>query len=512
MAFYNNRLYCNLVYLETINGKVQTFWDVYQWDPITHDFFQQVGTPRELGGSSSIRTHSSPNIDANSNGEVGIVWQESSQEKTVINVQSPSYPAPGYTYTLPAIQFADSYVLAGYTDGTLKNCTSYRGWLASRDHATSDNPPILFNQCLNPDVAVGASGIISVVYINSYALPLTTPVDAEESLVVRQFRFLDECGPAQLVDSHTWDESKGASIGTPRIAASGNPIHPEDVEVVLDWKDHPCEEGFGLRTYMEIRNFGKSPVNSSTSAFRSAFKTVSMPLVIGTNSLPATEPVVSYYNRTNSGGDFYIVSWTGKDYDLAGTGYGKDIWARSLFKGILLTSVGYSRVNTADKGNQFAPSVAARYMNIQGTDDNPSAHFFFDEFASRVSYKETITFGFGGGGGIYRNMVGNGPIHTEEVKKGNEASPSRRKAVFEAYPNPFSTSVQLNLGLEPGERAQRIVVCDLMGRVVEDIHLPPADALAPTYTWHPKQALAEGTYLLRFTTDKRTQYTTLTKR
>ena len=111
LAIYNGNLFAAVVYLAKdeslgVNATVQTYLDIYQWNGSS--FLRYAGfnggVPKALGvaGISNAygtanRIHSSPNIDANAAGKVGIVWQETSTESAEIRVVSPSYPSPaGY--------------------------------------------------------------------------------------------------------------------------------------------------------------------------------------------------------------------------------------------------------------------------------------------------------------------------------------------------------------------------------------------------------------------------------
>ena len=111
LALYNGGLFAAVVYLAKdeslgVNATVQTYLDIYQWNGSSFVRYAGFngGFPKALGvaGISNAygtanRIHSSPNIDANADGKVGIVWQETSTESAEIRVVSPSYPSPaGY--------------------------------------------------------------------------------------------------------------------------------------------------------------------------------------------------------------------------------------------------------------------------------------------------------------------------------------------------------------------------------------------------------------------------------
>jgi hypothetical protein len=482
MATYNGITYADIVYLATNSaGLRQTYWTVYKWDPGAQAFGLHMNAI-PLGGT--VRNHASPNIDSNDSGVVGIVWQESATEIATITVVSPSYPFPGYTYTQPQLTFADSYVFPARIYGAY-GCTSTKGVLVTAAQG-KPNPPILFNQSLSPDVAVGSTGITSVAYINSYAIPGASPVQVSNRLVVQQLNFRGDNCLGDSIDSYSWSEKDGASVGTPRIAASAAAANPTDVEVVLDWQADICEEGYGPRHYQEIRNFGKFQ-----GKWRYPYTTVSIPYVVGTNNTETIQPVVSYYSYDAQ--EFYVVDWTGTDYQ---NGDAHDVWSRYLRNGIVLTPSAYSRVNDKDhlKGNQQLASVAARYIKQPFS----AVHFFADENYSVVSYKYTTV------------SSGAGPLRPANTNQdGTQPATAPTSAPIQAYPNPSSSSVDFNLHLRKGETVRQLTVVDLMGRVLDQVAVPSSQSAEQVISWQPKQALPQGTYVVKLVTNQRAETITI---
>jgi hypothetical protein len=477
MAYHDGDVYANVVYLATTGGSTRTYWAVYRWDAGSQTFTLAVA-PQALG--SPDRNHSSPNIDANSHGEVGIVWEEFIVETATITVTNPSYPA-GYTYTQQNLALADSYVLPARIDGTVTFCNSLRGILVSADPGPQD-PPVLFNQSLNPDVAVGLTGLISVAYINSYAVATASPVITARRLVVRQLRY-EDCRPSALVDSREWYE--GVSVGTPRIAASTKT--EDEVEIALDWRDTYCEEGVGPRTYAEIHNFGKSD-----GRWRDGFTTVSLPYRPGEDSPETIEPAIAYLNQ--EGENFYVIDWTAYDYDKGGNGQQRDVWSRTFRAG---DPVGqdFSRVNSFFDGNQQAPSVAARYND----DPRTSVHLFNNEALSTVYYKQTVS------------LPGTGPLFRPATAAATALAPETG-AVLQAYPNPSAAGVNFRLRLSEGEQVKELAVYDLLGRVVDRVDVrPAAHGSSSELTWQPKAELPQGVYQVRLTTTRRTVRTAINR-
>ena len=491
MAPVGSTLYADVVYLATdASGKARTYWDVYVWNSTTRVFARKSGfTPVPLG--ATVRSHVSPNIDANKSGTASIVWDEYASETVTYSVTSPSIN-PAYVFTQPGLAFGDVYVLPVNIDGTPATaCGSYRGVVISVDPTDPVAPPLLFNRYLNPDVAVGPTGITSVAYIHN-----SNDISGNNtsSLEVKQVTF-DGCNINLQVDKKAWVGSGG---GTPRIAATSNSaaIKVKDIEIVLDWSSTPCEEGFGPRSYQAIYNYGKND-----NAFRKDPTVVSMPVVVGVNSLPATQPVVSYYSGTAQ--DQYIVAWTGYNYDVAGgTGLLNDVWARSLTNGTLIYPY-YSRVNLGPDedptippaGNQQVPSVAARYSLVPLS----SVHLFADDAQSLVFYKNVT--------------VAAGDKSLARVAGGTKTGDTTTDPAqpLEAFPNPSSAAVDFNLHLREGEVVQQLTVVDLMGRVLDKIAVPASKSTEQKLTWQPKQAVPAGSYVVKLVTNQRTENITLNR-
>ncbi len=495
LAFYQGQLYADVVYLAsyttTVNSVTttytRTFFDSYRWDNANKRFDQSTLVRNPLGvatvanlpgfsGLSSIpRLHSSPNIDANSAGIVGLVWQEKSTETAQITVLSPSYsgtsapPYPnGYTYISEGLVFAESYLAPANANGTLlfPTCGSWRGSLISFPQAYTatptpalNNAPILFNQTLKPDVAVGSDGRWWVAYLVSAATQGEPPVTAGLNLVLRKVDF--DCNSITgTYYSQAWQS--GVTLNPPRVAASPDPARPDDVEVVQAWAGTPCQEGFGTRYYYEVRNWGRSG-----GAFRPNYSLVSQVQVTGTSGRPAYDPVVAFYGSESTFSGTYVVAWTGENYPANANG--QDVWSRSLNAGVPLTP-DYSRVNYASPtnanpiGNQRTPSVAARYSGTS----NAAAYCWADDNTSTVCYRYSTLAA--GSGALNRPAADGGTGST---------APARR---LEAFPNPFGGSVEFRVSLRPGEAVQSIQVTDLSGRVLDTVPTAAGTAARPTGT------------------------------
>ena len=500
MAYYNGQLYADVVYLAsyqvptgtTTTTNTRAFFDSYRWNSATKQFDASTRVRQPLGvetvsnlpgfnGPPDIpRLHSSPNIDANANGQVGIVWQEKSTETAQVTILSPSYsgtsnpPYPnGYTYLMEGLVFADSYVLPATADGTgYLGCSNWRGNLISMPKLynpnptpTSNNPPIFNTQTLLPDVAVCADGYLWVSYLVSSATQGEPPVTAGLNLVVRKV-FFKGCDLVDTSLSKAWQE--GVTLNPPRLATGPDLAGANDVEVVQAWAGGACEEGYGSRSYYEIHNWG-----GSGGVFRPDFNLVSQVQVKGINGLRATEPVVAFYGTDAStplNGD-YVVAWTGLNYPANASE--ADVWSRSLKAGVP-QAPGYSRVNYASPDNtkpvgaQRTPSVAARFSGAK----NGVAFAWADEPTSTVRYRYST---LPAGSGQLNRPAAGGPTGDT-----GSAAPARR---LEAFPNPFGSSVEFRVRLQPGEAVQSIQVTDLSGRVLDTV--PTAAGAASTSEYTP---------------------------
>ncbi|GAB3856158.1 hypothetical protein GCM10028822_28120 [Hymenobacter terrigena] len=486
MAYYNGNLYADVVYLSDASGANRVYRNVYLWNGSA---FVMQGSSLPLGSGNQLpnvlgfqpdpvlREHSAPNIDANADGVVGIAWQESSVETAQITVVSASYPPPGYTYISRNLTFAEGYFLLGQIDGGL-SCNT-RGFAVSRDFsgtAPYQNPPVLANQTLLPDIAVTPQGKIWLAYINSSATQGPPPVTAGINLVIKQVSF-DICqlqGSTGLTRVYAINDV----VNPPRIAATPNINAPNEMEVVrAQTSGGGCFSG----PAHYIFNYGYANNEYHEVAVINAEMT----------DREADEPVVAYYGGDNNKSFYnqYIVSWTGRDYE---NGQGKDIWSRTWLAGLSAGTGDYSRVNTLTEGDQLHPSVAARYCG----DSKSSAHLFVNQTASDLGYKLTNT-----PAGTPLNRVSN---------QGNPTSSTQTpvKAV-QAFPNPFTQTVDFSLHLQSQESVQRLQVTDLSGRVLETLTLPAAGE--QTISWHPKQALPTGSYMVRMVTNKRTETISLGK-
>ncbi|RAK67938.1 T9SS type A sorting domain-containing protein [Hymenobacter edaphi] len=499
-AYYNDELYAAVVYLAKnvnlgANATVRTYLDIYRWDgsSFQRDNPQNSGNPLALGVAgisnstgTANRIHSSPNIDANANGTMGVVWQETSVETAQIRVISPSYPGPsGYTFTQD-VRFAESYVLSGNIDGTNIPCTVPRGTNAARIAAPSNpNPPILFNQTLLPDIAVSPNGVLSFCYISSSADPTSTPVTSGTSLVVKQY--VADCGafgPGFSLPTYSW--SLPGNHGAPRIAATGNPANDQasDVEVVMAWSGGACLEGIGTRAYYEIHNWGRSG-----GAWRPSPTVVSIPTVATDNGYAVANPVVAFVGT--EGDEFsneYVVAWEGLNYPDEGKEI--DVWSTTLKAGSLTFGNSYSRVNEQADGEQIIPSVAGRYSG----ENRATAYLFYDKTIPQLSFRHSSA------------QAGDGPLQRPAGTPLPSISPN---GVIQAYPNPSSSAVNFNLHLRKGETVQQLTVVDLLGRVVDHVKVPGQQATTQVLSWQPRQSLPQGSYVVKLVTNQRTENITV---
>lgn len=486
MAYMGKKLYANVVYLASGNGFTRTYRNVYLWNGSQ---FVPWGNPQALGrlsinniagypGPNPIpRVHSSPNIDANREGVVGIVWQEASVETATITVVSPSYPS-GYTYQQNNLVFAESFVVPGTIDGGLSCSSTPSGYLVSKNTdaiQTAQNPPILYNQTLKPDVAVSPTGKIWVSYIVSAASQGEPPVQAGLNLVVKQFEF-DMCDFV-ITKSNVW--SKDITLDPPRIAATPNLSSPDNVEVVQAGTGGGC---FSNSWY--IRNFGYSDTK-----FRENYTIVNDGVV----DHAAEEPVVAFYSgQYGEYSDKYFVAWTGHQYNTDDTNE-EDIWARTLHSGDAEPDI--SKVNKEFDGTQRTPSVAARYSG----ESNSSAHLFVNDHTEQLGHKLTPT------------MIGTDNLDRPGSSVGDDAPSPARAERLQAFPNPFQQQVDFKVSLKPGEVVQQLVVMDMLGRVVETVPVPASQAQQRIISWKPKQHVPAGTYSVKLVTSQRTEIAVLKK-
>lgn len=544
LAYSGDDLYANLVYIDgdRINYKVMR-WDynTRRFDMITNPAVA-LGNPRYL--------HSYPNIDANSQGLVAVTWQQTVTDKVNITVASTSNYFP--TYTFPQlITFGRALVAAGDITGTFHPCyyDQYR-FNAGNIGVFVVNPPKgLFEQTLHPDVAISegtdADAIISSTFVRHFVSGKGL-FSIHNKVAIVQTHYgqcdaggKDDPGPSEPGDNpagagsssnpnnliarlrvyqqHEWGYSRNDVVGTPRIAATGLPRNffdrGTDVEVVIDRTVTDCGP-----TQYAIWNFGKS-----RGMFRDTFTLVS-PAGRGGGGEPSyirsVEPVVSYSvvipNRAfDQVTTTYLVDWTGgtengSDYDL---GEQTDVWAVTMANGEhfyngsagpLAQPDGYNRVNRQGRGNQYAPSVAGRYLqgNLVGRyaqysaeellkmlrlgmipGASPSVHLFFDDLARQLSYRRSGDFA---GVGIAFQQRPAGP----------------GTGLLHAYPNPSEGAVTVGFALHPGEAVRSLQVLDALGRPVAELPLPAAGA--NSVEWKPAANLPAGVYTVRAVTSERT--------
>ncbi|MDO7876243.1 T9SS type A sorting domain-containing protein [Hymenobacter sp. ASUV-10] len=512
MSYMGNNLYADVVYIATNSNASpatsQTYLDIYLWNGTA---FVQQGSPRPLGlaGIAAYtgpgaplpkgnRIHSNPNIDANISGKVGIVWQETSTETATVTVYSPTYgpngipPYPnGYSFNMTTT-FADSYVLDCNIDGTGFYCSyPYRGSHVVRGigpNTTASNPNILFNQSLTPDVAVSPLGVVSFCYISASADPTALPVTAGKSLVVKQYG--RDCTVFNSNVGGTYSWAIPNTLGVPRMAATASLASSDDldVELVMAWSDSPCTNS-GPRNYYEIRNWGKS-----AGSWRPNYTTVSIPTVSTQNGYDAVAPAVAFLSdQTNP--YQYVVAWSGLNYPSTGNGY--DVWSRTLKAGSVIPGVDYSRVNFTDTNTQGIVSVAARHA----ASPTASAFLWRDASVPRLAYR-------------YSTVLPGSNQHNRPAANPTQPTGSN---ILQAYPNPFSTDVQIRLSLHAGETVRSLQVTDLSGRVLDTLPVDSqakasTEASAPaTYTWHARRGLLSGSYLVRVVTSERTETLSLSK-
>jgi len=506
VAFLNGALYASVVYLAkdiTLPpdaATVETYLDVYKWTgtSFVRSSTFNGGAPLPLGVAfipaagglpSSIRIHSSPNIDANATGKVGIVWQETTTELAQIRVISPSYPGPnGYSFN-QATTFAESYVLDCNIDGSgfILGCSPLaRGTLASRSNG-SNNPSILFNQSLSPDVAVSPNGVLSFCYIGASADPTSLPVTSGTRLVLKQYS--RDCNIFNIsYGTYSWNAA--GTYGAPRIAATAHAgtTNDLDVEIVMAWTGGDCLEGIGNRSYYEIRNWGRS-----AGTFRTSYTTVSIPTVAAVNGYPANQPVVAFSSGEGAAySDQYVVAWAGQNYPKFSSGY--DVWSTTLVAGSLLTP-DYSRVNYNTVGDQNIPSVAGRYS---GTGKS-MGYLFKDASVPQLSYRYSTV------------QAGSGALNRTGASGSDPKGSTGPARVIDAYPNPSSSAIDFNLHLRQGEIVQQLTVVDLMGRVLDKVAVPAGQSSDPVISWQPKQAMPEGAYIVKLVTNQRTETITINR-
>ncbi len=546
LAYSGTDLYANLVY---INGD-RTNYKVMRWNTSTRAFDDLTTPAVELGNPRYL--HSYPNIDANSQGLVAVTWQQSVTDRVNITVASTSNYFP--TYTFPQIiTFGRALLAAGDITGNFRDCYTdkYQHNSGNTGVFVVNPPKGLFEQTLHPDVAISegdeAEAIISSTFVRHFVSGKGL-FNIYNKLAIVQTRYgqCDDGGkgedpnpepgqepgndpsspgnpnnPNNLIarlrvyQQHEWAYSEGGTVGTPRIAAIGLPRNyadwGTDVEVVIDRTVGSC----GPPQYA-IWNFGKT-----RGMFRDTFSLVS-PAGRGGGDTPnfirSVEPAVSYSvvipNRDiDKLGTTYIVDWTGGSSAEAGAydkGSQNDVWAVTMAGGAHLGNgssgphaqpSGYNRVNKQGDGDQFAPSVAGRFLqgNLVGRFGNvsdeemekllqipgasPSVHLFFDATAKQLSYRRSGDFA-GVGNAFHR-----------------PATPATG-LLLQAYPNPSEGAVTVSLNLHSGEQVRRLLVIDNLGRAVAELPLPAKGS--NNVEWKPAANLPAGVYTVRATTTERT--------
>ena len=498
----NGTIWANLVYTQLNGGKRQTMYEVYKWNS---PGFSQVGFPIPLG--DPLYDHSFPNIDANANGLIGIVWQQ--QRTVTAQVQVSSLSGEFATFTYPqVITFNRSYLVTGTITGSLNYCNNNNG--STRFGAPVSDPGQLIEQTLQPDVAVSegtnATSVVSVSYVRHYVNnDASDPAyRIKDELVIKQFAYGACKGggdiPGSLVpvgspSSYSWELPGLNEFIVPRIAAS-NSGFTADVEVALAWiPGLGC--GGGTQTY-QIRNYGKSqgvfrPVPSAT------------PLVVSQpNSSPtlasqieSRQPAISYVGGTQGN---YAITWTGRNYPATpGTAPGDDfdVLGVTMNSGQFVYPTGppqptpyrYSFVNQVLKLAQRCPSVAGRHLYSGST-----MHLFRDDYPKSASFKASNGTG------------GSTPYRLAPAGGGTQPAtqPAGPGMGSKAYPNPADGTVYLQVPLREGERVQQVLVTDALGRTVDRLPVA-ADASNEALTWKPAAQLPAGSYFFKLTTTQRSE-------
>ena len=338
----------------------------------------------------------------------------------------------------------------------------------------------MFNQSLNPDVAVAPSGIVSFCYISASANSTSIPVTAGTRLVVKQYSRVCTFFNASFGNS-SWDAT--GTTGVPRMAATartgGNDL---DVEIVMSWQGSACLDGIGPRTYYQIRNWGRS-----TGVFREGPTNVSLPTVATQNGYKVEKPVVAFCGgKPTIYSDRYVVAWEGVDYPKNSAG--PDVWSTTLIAGTLQGS-DYSRVNNTAGGTQGIPSVAGRYSGV----DKSMAYLFWDSSVPQLSYRyATVQAGVGG-------------LNRTAADPSGGAGSTGPARVIDAYPNPSTSAIDFNPHLRAGEVVQQLSVADMMGRTLEKVAVPNSQTPDQVVNWQPKRPLPEGSYVVKLVTNQRTE-------
>ena len=481
-------IWAGVVYTEKVgSGNPQTKYDRYLYGNGT---FTKMGT-QPLGDIGFV--HSNPNIDANLNGLIAVVWQQTQTFTASVSVTSlPPGLFSNFTYP-QSITFDRSYLVQGTIDGTFLSCQNNNG----TQGVVVSYPGMLYEQTTTPDVAVSegttTSTVVSVSYIRrtangigNYSLPnqlvvkqfkynVCTRTGVGEPVVTYSPYFLQEDNPGA-----SWDLPSGVVFGTslstiPRIAASSSSSNPADVQVVLNLTITNC----GIASVYEIRNFGKSlgvwtSSGSSGSLVNSAF-----------TSLEANRPAISYHGGN---GNNYLITWQGTGYGSSvstanGGGSGVDIWGVTYANGTpSITNNGYSRVNFNATGNQLLSSVAGRHTVTNGT-----SHLFVDTNKGYLSWKGSQALG---GSSNFRAAP-------------TTAQPAGLGDALRAYPNPSDGAVEFQLNLKANERVEQLLITDLMGRTIEQLPVPQEGATR--VTWTPKRRLPTGNYRVKLTTNQRNE-------
>ena len=491
MAYSRGELYANLVF---VDGQ-QTRYDVYRWDDNSLSFNL---TRTQMLGHPAYR-HEYPNIDANALGLVAITWQQTIDDKVTVSVASNgSYFLP-YTFE-QKVTFGRTYVAGSTIEGDLQPCYSYQTFPG---RLVKDPPTGLFEQTLHPDIAISEGDIKEAVISSTY---LRHYVDGNglfsivNKLAVKQFNYLCRNETPSLPDTvgtHEWPYSYNDVLGTPRIAASfsdGQRGRNTGFEIVVDRTEPNC----GTTKYA-ILNFG-----GSAGQYRPKPLLLSPPYAPTTESV---EPVVAFV-PTDA---YYVVSWTGTDYDNS-VGNGADVWAIFLkggnytnpggSSGTLTQPEAYSMVNFNNDERQARPSVAARHLKATPSNGTPSVHLLADDNRQQLSFRYTDKQP-GVMGGNLRPAAG-----------------TKATGLLQAYPNPTNETTHLTLRLQPGETLRQVLVLDVTGRQVADLTppapaapaSPPAQPGEPLHlTWNAAAAPA-GSYVLRAVTTQRTATLFLTRK
>lgn len=322
-------------------------------------------------------------------------------------------------------------------------------------------------RCTRPDVSVyreGGNDIANVVFVGE-----TT---AGPALLLQRID-LDAfyaAGPVDCSQLSTLLSPAGplTQLGEPRIASP--PIgggHYLDCEVVVDLYDSPAD------TYTIIginRHEATSP-----GLYIPTQLNVGSPVTI--NSCINSRPVVTYSNCGK-----IIVEWEYLDCDAILGLPGGIILGRALLPWGATAWPTYSRVNNST-GFMITAAVAARYRVI----GNKVASLYNDAAIGTMIYKWS-------------------PCNSPSMKSSSTELLAASPETFVAFPNPFSSAVQLQLPVS--QSSGTVAITNAQGQVVRKwINVP---AGTQQLSWEAG-GIASGIYFVRFSTQEGVHTQTIQK-